>query len=240
MELTQRQREFLNQTWDGTEYCPECDMETDFVFNPMESEYITCSHCGKKIRPCSLCDGGYCNPNTSCIEAIREVLLRENDELKDTREDENMLLRNEIENDRELDLYCGLLPLAYNFYKSKTNGAGCGSEAEKIRDKMFKAIKDADVLNPKLGVIELTDDGYIYRSKNGFEYELLEAMSMGIEPQKTTDFIIIMLIDADYSVKNHLVGWVPGAGVLTESLYIYETAIGNIVDEYEKENGLGA
>lgn len=237
MKLTKKQRKFLDQSWDGTEYCPECDMETDFVFNPMESEYITCSHCGKKIHPCSLCDGDGCFKGV-CLDQIRETLLRENYKLKDTREDENMLLRNEIENDRELDLYCDLLPLAYDFYKNKTNGTVCGSEAEKIRDKMFKAIKNAGILNPKLGVIELTEDGYIYRSKKGIEYELLEAMSMGIEPQKTTDLIIIMLDGADYNVKNHLVGWVPGAGVLTESLYIYETAIGNIVDAYEEENGL--
>ena len=239
MKLTKEQREFLNQTWDGTEYCIDCDMETDFIFNPMESEYITCSHCGKKIHPCSLCDGSQCASNTSCIEAIRETLLRENCKLKDTREDGIMLI-NEIDNDRELDLYNDLLPLAYNIYKSKTNGMVCGSEAEKIRDKMFKAIKDTGILNPKLGVIELTEDGYIYRSKNGIEYELLEAMSIGIEPQKTTDFIIIMLIGTDYDVKNHLVGWVPGAGVLTENIYTYEIGIGNIVDAYEEENGLEA
>lgn len=149
-----------------------------------------------------------------------------------------MLLRSEIENDMEFDLYSELLPLAYNFYKSKTNGMVCGSEAEKMRDKMFKAIKDAGILNPKLGVIELTDDGYIYRSKNGIEYDLCEAMSIGIEPQKTSDLIIIMLDGADYNVTNHLVGWAPGASVLTENLYAYEIAIGNIVDAYEKENGL--
>ncbi len=142
-----------------------------------------------------------------------------------------MLLRSEIANDRELDLYSDLLSLAYNFYKSKTNGMVCGSEAEKMRDKMFKAIKDAGILNPKLGVIELTDDGYIYRSKNGIEYDLYEAISIGIEPQKTSDLIIIMLNGA-------LVGWLPGAGVLAENLYTYEIAMGNIVDTYEKENGL--
>ena len=80
MKLTKIQQDFLNQIWDGTEYCPHCDMETDFEFNPMEAEYIICNHCGKKIYPCSLCDGSKCNDE--CVDRIRETLLRENDMLE--------------------------------------------------------------------------------------------------------------------------------------------------------------
>ena len=45
----------------------------------------------------------------------------------------------------ELNLYCNLLSVAYELYKDKTNGWVCGSEAEKLRDKMFIAIKEAGV-----------------------------------------------------------------------------------------------
>lgn len=72
--MNRLKREILNQDFDGTECCPYCDMETDFVFNPMNSEYITCSHCGRLIRPCTLCDGSRCNDN--CIENIRETLYQ--------------------------------------------------------------------------------------------------------------------------------------------------------------------
>ena len=51
-----------------------------------------------------------------------------------------------FKNDMELNLYCELLPLAYKVQKEQTGGVVSGIGAEEIRDKMFKAIKDSDVL----------------------------------------------------------------------------------------------
>ena len=55
----------------------------------------------------------------------------------------------EINNKTELNLYCNLLSVAYELYKDKTNGMVCGSEAENIRDKMYKAIKKAGIIDTK-------------------------------------------------------------------------------------------
>ena len=55
----------------------------------------------------------------------------------------------EINNKTELNLYCNLLSVAYELYKDKTNGMVCGSEAENIRDKMYKAIKEAGIIDTK-------------------------------------------------------------------------------------------
>ena len=55
----------------------------------------------------------------------------------------------EINNKTELNLYCNLLRVAYELYKDKTNGMVCGSEAENIRDKMYKAIKEARIIDTK-------------------------------------------------------------------------------------------
>ena len=49
-------------------------------------------------------------------------------------------------NDTEMNLYCDLLKVAYNVYKSQNNGRVCGAVAEEIRDKMFMAIKNANIL----------------------------------------------------------------------------------------------
>ena len=42
--------------------------------------------------------------------------------------------------DAELNMYIGLLPLAYKFQKEKI-GMVCGIETEKMRDQMFNAIR---------------------------------------------------------------------------------------------------
>ena len=55
----------------------------------------------------------------------------------------------EINNKTELNLYCNLLSVAYELYKDKTNGMVCGSEAENIRDNMYKAIKKAGIIDTK-------------------------------------------------------------------------------------------
>ena len=49
-------------------------------------------------------------------------------------------------NDMELNLYCELLPLAYTVYKEQSGGFVCGSKAEEIRDKMYQAIKESNIL----------------------------------------------------------------------------------------------
>ena len=50
------------------------------------------------------------------------------------------------ENEIELNLYCELLKLAYEIQKTQTNGFVSGSGAEEIRNKMFHAIKTANIL----------------------------------------------------------------------------------------------
>ena len=52
----------------------------------------------------------------------------------------------EFKNDMELNLYLELLPLAYKVQKEQTGGFVSGSGAEEIRDKMYKAIKSANIL----------------------------------------------------------------------------------------------
>ena len=53
----------------------------------------------------------------------------------------------EINNKTELNLYCNLLSVAYKLYEDMTNGMVCGSEAENIRDMMYKAIKEAGIIS---------------------------------------------------------------------------------------------
>ena len=52
----------------------------------------------------------------------------------------------EINNDMELGLYCRLLSLAYDVQKAQTGGFVSGTGAEEIRDKMYIAIKESNVL----------------------------------------------------------------------------------------------
>ena len=82
--LTKEQNEFLNQNWEGTEWCPNCNMETDFVFNPMKQQMVKCCHCGKEIHPCSLCDSGKgCSEFESCEDTIKASLLHYCEEWND-------------------------------------------------------------------------------------------------------------------------------------------------------------
>jgi hypothetical protein len=46
----------------------------------------------------------------------------------------------------EFKVYCDLLPLVYEVYKVQNNGLVCGTGAEEIRDKMYQAIKEANIL----------------------------------------------------------------------------------------------
>ena len=75
MNFTKKQEKFLNQTWTGTEWCPVCNTETSFKFNPMRGEHIVCHNCVERIHPCSLCDH---NCHGNCFDEIKASLLREN------------------------------------------------------------------------------------------------------------------------------------------------------------------
>lgn len=87
-------------------------------------------------------------------------------------------------------------------------------------------------------MLKLTSDGYIFISKNGIEYDILEGVTIGTEPRKTSDMIFILLNNADYNVEDHMVGYLFGAVLLPERKYEYEKSIAELVNEYEKKNGL--
>ena len=88
-------------------------------------------------------------------------------------------------------------------------------------------------------MLNLTEDGYVYTSKNGIKYDLFEGTSIGISPKKTSDIIFVMMSDVDFNVENHIVGWLFGAYILPNRLDEYDASIAEIVDIYEKENGIG-
>ena len=48
-------------------------------------------------------------------------------------------------------------------------------------------------------MLKLKEDGYVYVSDRGIEYELLEGMSIGAERKYTSDIIFIMLNNEEYS-----------------------------------------
>lgn len=63
----------LNEDFEGTERCPFCNLETNFVINPTIKVSFNCEHCHKKIVPCSLCDD--CNGEKSCKQNILHSLF---------------------------------------------------------------------------------------------------------------------------------------------------------------------
>lgn len=87
-------------------------------------------------------------------------------------------------------------------------------------------------------MLQLTEDGYKFISENGIEYDILEGATIGVSPRKTSDMIFILLNNADYNVENHFVGYLFGACLLSERKTEYEESIVELVDKYEKENGL--
>ncbi len=74
----------LNGEFEGTELCPHCNHEFDFVVNPMKSIIVKCTNCGEEQYPCSLCSGEKCGEYKTCKEAIIAELcdwnMRENNE----------------------------------------------------------------------------------------------------------------------------------------------------------------
>lgn len=87
-------------------------------------------------------------------------------------------------------------------------------------------------------MLKLTDDGYTFISKNGIEYDILEGVTIGVSPQKTSDMIFIVLNNADYNVEDHIVGHLFGACFVAKRETEYDEAITELVYKYEKENGL--
>lgn len=77
LQLNIVQKQFLNQEFEGMEWCPNCNMETDFNFNPMKDKSIICEHCGMEIMPCSLCDSG--RTCEECKDGINASLLHFNE-----------------------------------------------------------------------------------------------------------------------------------------------------------------
>lgn len=88
-------------------------------------------------------------------------------------------------------------------------------------------------------MLQLKNDGYVYVSDSGIEYELLEGVSIGASKQYTSDIVFIMLLDCDYNVDNNIVGWLFGSSSMFDSeadVKSYEESIKNIIDEFEKRN----
>ena len=85
-------------------------------------------------------------------------------------------------------------------------------------------------------MLKLKEDGYVYVSDRGIEYELLEGMSIGSERKYTSDIIFIMLNNAEYNVDNNVVGYLFGADIFLEDSRYYEESIKEMVDEFEKRN----
>lgn len=87
-------------------------------------------------------------------------------------------------------------------------------------------------------MIKLKNDGYVFISDLGIEYELLEGVSIGAEKQYTSDVIFIMLMDANYNADTHFVDYLFGATTLENRIEEYEESIKEIVRAYEKRNNI--
>ena len=85
-------------------------------------------------------------------------------------------------------------------------------------------------------MIKLTNEGYVFISKKGIKYDLLEGVTIGVTPKYTSDIIFIFLSDSDYNVKDNFVGYLFGANVMTDDLEGYNESIEKIVAEYEATN----
>lgn len=87
-------------------------------------------------------------------------------------------------------------------------------------------------------MIKLENEGYIYISKKGLKYELLEGVSIGSTPTYTSDIIFIMLCDLDVSVDTPLVNFFYGATFMNDSIEEYNDIIREMVKEFERRNNL--
>lgn len=63
----------LNTDFEGTEYCVNCNTETEFKYNPVKGNgHIKCMNCGKEISVCNLCYDGCGSGN--CKQQILKSL----------------------------------------------------------------------------------------------------------------------------------------------------------------------
>ena len=88
-------------------------------------------------------------------------------------------------------------------------------------------------------MLNLTENGYVYTSTNGIKSDLCEGTSIGISPRKTSDIIFVMMSDIDLNFEEHSGGWLFGAFILPNRLDEYDASITEMVDIYEKKNGIG-
>lgn len=84
-------------------------------------------------------------------------------------------------------------------------------------------------------MIKLKEDGYVYISDRGIEYELLEGVGIGGR-ECTSDLIFIVLMNSEYNVDDMVVGYLWGAGLLKSELSDYDESIKELVEQYEKRN----
>lgn len=87
-------------------------------------------------------------------------------------------------------------------------------------------------------MIKLEKEGYIFISKKGLKYELLEGVSIGSTPQYTSDIIFIIFSNLDIKVDTPLVNFLYGATFINECLEEYNSMIGEMVEEFERRNNL--
>lgn len=85
-------------------------------------------------------------------------------------------------------------------------------------------------------MFELKNDGYVYISDNGIEYELLEGMSVGTPDRYTSDIIFIMLDNEYLEVDNSVVGYFFCAENFKDNPNDYEQFIKETIDKFEKRN----
>lgn len=84
-------------------------------------------------------------------------------------------------------------------------------------------------------MLKLKEDGYVYISDRGIEYELLEGVGIGGR-KCTSDIIFICLMNSEYNVDDMIVGYLYGAMLFEDDLSGYEKSIKELVEEYEKRN----
>ena len=85
-------------------------------------------------------------------------------------------------------------------------------------------------------MIKMTEDGYVFISKNGIQYDLLEGLTFGQKQRYTSDIIFVLLGSPDYNAEDNFVGYLYGAMFFENDLEEYEKSIGRMVDEFEEKN----
>ena len=84
--------------------------------------------------------------------------------------------------------------------------------------------------------IKLKNDGFVYISEKGIEYELLEGFTIGRKERYTSDIIFITLMNADYDIDEIIVGYLYGAHAFANNPKEYQESIKEIVEEFEKKH----